>query len=173
MNLIMRRLSAFLFPILFLPVQNTVIDLSALNISPCLGCFGCWVKTPGKCVIPDDAHKVYPLIAKSENVIYVTRLFHGSYSPIMKRMLERAIPIQQAFLHLYRGEVHHVPRNVVPKKAVIIAYGCDNVEEQELFRKLTERNTLNMLFTECKVLFPSKEELEHSIESEVSRWTNS
>lgn len=124
-------------------------------------------------MIPDDAHKVYPLIAKSENVIYVTRLFHGSYSPIMKRMLERAIPIQQAFLHLYRGEVHHVPRNVVPKKAVIIAYGCDDVEEQELFRKLTERNTLNMLFTECKVLFPSKEELEHMIESEVSRWTNS
>ena len=124
-------------------------------------------------MIPDDAHKVYPLIAKSENVIYVTRLFHGSYSPIMKRMLERAIPIQQAFLHLYRGEVHHVSRNVVPKKAVIIAYGCDDVEEQELFRKLTERNALNMLFTECKVLFPSKEELEHSIESEVSRWTNS
>ena len=124
-------------------------------------------------MIPDDAHKVYPLIAKSENVIYVTRLFHGSYSPIMKRMLERAIPIQQAFLHLYRGEVHHVPRNVVLKKAVIIAYGCDDVEEQELFLKLTERNALNMLFTECKVLFPSKEELEHSIESEVSRWTNS
>ena len=124
-------------------------------------------------MIPDDAHKVYPLIAKSENVIYVTRLFHGSYSPIMKRMLERAIPIQQAFLHLYRGEVHHVPRNVVPKKAVIIAYGCDDVEEQELFRKLTERNAFNMLFTECEVLFPSKEELEHSIESEVSRWTNS
>lgn len=124
-------------------------------------------------MIPDDAHKVYPLIAKSENVIYVTRLFHGSYSPIMKRMLERSIPIQQAFLHLYRGEVHHVPRSVVPKKAVIITYGCDDVEEQELFRKLTERNALNMLFTECKVLFPSKEELEHSIESEVSRWTNS
>lgn len=172
MNLIMSDCPLSFSPS-FSSGQNTVIDLSALNISPCLGCFGCWVKKPGKCVIPDDAHKVYPLIAKSENVIYVTRLFHGSYSPIMKRMLERAIPIQQAFLHLYRGEVHHVPRNVVPKKAVIIAYGCDNVEEQELFRKLTERNTLNMLFTECKVLFPPKEELEHMIESEVSRWTNS
>ena len=168
MNLIMSDCPLSFSPS-FSSGQNTVIDLSALNISPCLGCFGCWVKTPGKCVIPDDAHKVYSLIAKSENVIYVTRLFHGSYSPIMKRMLERAIPIQQAFLHLYRGEVHHVPR----KKAVIIAYGCDDVEEQELFRKLTERNALNMLFTECKVLFPSKEELEHSIESEVSRWTNS
>ena len=172
MNLIMSDCPLSFSPS-FASNQNIFIDLSALKISPCLGCFGCWVKTPGKCVIPDDAHKVYPLIAKSENVIYVTRLFHGSYSPVMKRMLERAIPIQQAFLHLYRSEIHHVPRNVVPKKAVIIAYGCDNVEEQELFRKLTERNAFNMLFTECKVLFPSKEELEHVIESEVSRWTNS
>ena len=65
------------------------------------------------------------------------------------------------------------PAMLSPKAADLIAYGCDNVEEQELFLKLTERNALNMLFTECKVLFPSKEELEHSIESEVSRWTNS
>ena len=78
MNLIMSDCPLSFSPS-FSSGQNTVIDLSALNISPCLGCFGCWVKTPGKCVIPDDAHKVYPLIAKSENVIYVTRLFHGSY----------------------------------------------------------------------------------------------
>ena len=27
------------------------VDLSSLKISNCVGCFGCWVKTPGKCVI--------------------------------------------------------------------------------------------------------------------------
>ena len=46
--------------------ESQYIDLSKLKIKNCVGCFGCWVKTPGKCVIRDDATKVYPLIAKSE-----------------------------------------------------------------------------------------------------------
>ncbi len=30
--------------------ENKYIDLSKLRISNCIGCFGCWTKTPGKCV---------------------------------------------------------------------------------------------------------------------------
>ena len=41
------------------------IDLSSLRIANCVGCFGCWTKTPGKCVIRDDATWVYPCIAAS------------------------------------------------------------------------------------------------------------
>ena len=54
-----------------------LIDLSKLKISNCVGCFGCWVKTPGKCVIRDDAVKVYPLIAQSSTVLYVSHIKYG------------------------------------------------------------------------------------------------
>ena len=73
------------------------INLSELNISNCVGCFGCWTKTPGRCVIRDDAAHVYPLIAASDKVLYVSRIKYGGYDTIMKTMLERAIPVQQAF----------------------------------------------------------------------------
>ena len=84
------------------------IDLSRLKITNCVGCFGCWTKTPGKCVIRDDAVKVYPQIAASDRILYVSKLKYGGYDTVMKTMLERSIPVQQAFIRLLHGETHHV-----------------------------------------------------------------
>ena len=67
-----------------LPQDAAAVDLSALRIANCVGCFGCWTKTPGRCVIRDDAARVYPLIARSEQVLYVSRVKYGSYAPVMK-----------------------------------------------------------------------------------------
>ena len=64
-----------------------IVDLSRLQIRPCIGCFGCWTKTPGKCVIRDDAVRVYPLIARSRKIIYVSKVRYGSYDTVMKTML--------------------------------------------------------------------------------------
>ena len=68
------------------------IDLSTCKIANCIGCFGCWTKTPGKCVIRDDAVKVYPLIAASDRIMYISKVKYGGYDTIMKTMLERGYP---------------------------------------------------------------------------------
>ncbi len=150
--------------------ENQYIDLSALKIANCIGCFGCWVKTPGKCVIRDDATSIYPAIAKSERLIYVSRVKFGCYDTVMKTMLERAIPIQQAFIRIYHGETHHVQRNVKEKDAVIIAYGEISREEQQVFLRLVERNAYNMLFRSYRVLFAAEYELAPTVKQEVGLW---
>ena len=147
-----------------------VVDLSKLAISHCVGCFGCWTKTPGRCVIRDDATKVYPLIAQSERVLYVSRVKYGGYDRIMKTMLERAIPIQQAFIRLFRGETHHVQRDVVAKKATILAYGDMQEDERELFRKLVARNANNMNFKTYQVIFCQEEKVEELVRKELETW---
>ena len=125
-----------------LPQDATAVDLSALRIANCVGCFGCWTKTPGRCVIRDDAVRVYPLIARSEQVLYVSRVKYGSYAPVMKTMLERAIPVQQAFLRIHNGETHHVQRAVAH----------------------------NMSFRSHRVRFVADGELEAAVGEEVGRW---
>ena len=145
-------------------------DLSACKIAHCVGCFGCWTKTPGKCVIRDDAVKIYPCIAQSDRVLYISRIKYGGYDTIMKTMLERAIPVQQAFIRILDGETHHVQRAVVPKQATIIAYGEISDEEQTLFRQLVDRNARNMNFERYEIRFVPQNLLQDAVKEEVRKW---
>ena len=147
-----------------------IVDLSRLQVRPWIGWFGCWAQPPGKCVIRDDAVRVYPLIARSRKIIYVSKVRYGSYDTVMKTMLERAIPIQQAFIHLVQGETHHVQRQVNVKDAVMIGYGDLTMEEQQVFRQLIERNAKNMNFERWRVRFAIPEELEQVVSEEVAAW---
>lgn len=146
------------------------VDLSRLKIANCMGCFGCWTKTPGQCVIRDDAVAVYPLIARSERLLYVSRVRYGGYDTPMKILLERAIPVQKAFIRVVDGETHHVQRAVAPKDAVILAYGTENEEERELFRRLVGRNQRNMNFRSWKVVFCREEEVDAQVRKELETW---
>ena len=149
------------------------IDLSKLKIANCVGCFGCWTKTPGKCVIRDDAVQVYPRIAASDRLMYVSRVRYGSYDTIMKTMLERAIPTQQAFIRLHHGETHHFQRDVAPKEAIVVGYGYLSAEEQDIFRQLIARNANNMNFTQYRVVFAQEQDLEQTVRNEVLTWERS
>ena len=144
-----------------------------MKIANCVGCFGCWTKTPGRCVIRDDGVKVYPCLAKSDRALYVSRVKYGGYDTVMKTMLERAIPVQQAFIRLLDGETHHVQRAVVPKQAVILGYGDTSTEEREIFRQLVARNAKNINFAQCWVECASEDAVEQMVREEVASWARS
>lgn len=145
-------------------------DLSSLKIANCMGCFRCWTKTPGKCVIRDDATAVYPCIAKSDKVIYVSKLKYGGYDSVMKTMLERAIPIQQAFIRIHNDETHHVQRAVTTKQATIIAYGDIDEEERDIFRNLIARNASNMSFESYNIIFTTEAMLDDMVNKVIETW---
>lgn len=147
------------------------IDLSSLKINNCVGCFGCWTRTPGKCVIRDDATRVYPFVAMSDKVLYISRIRYGGYDAVMKTMLERAIPVQQAFIRIHKGETHHVQRAVMLKKATIVAYGDDiSDEEKDIFRQLIARNACNMSFESYEILFVTETRLDDVVKTVLEQW---
>ena len=147
-----------------------MVNIAEARVANCVGCFGCWTKTPGECVIRDDAVNVYPLIAQSDEVLYVSKVKFGGYDTPMKTMLERAIPVQQAFIRLVNGETHHVQRAVAPKRATIVGYGALSNREKDLFRKLVARNAHNMSFEQHRVLFAEEDEIDRIVREEVSPW---
>lgn len=88
----------------------------------------------------------------------------------MKRMLERAIPVQQAFIRIHNGETHHVQRAVVPKQATIIAYGDLTDEEKDIFSQLVSRNSQNMNFASFRIIFTTEAQLGESVKKILDEW---
>ena len=75
--------------------------------------------------------------------------------------MERSLPVQKAFIRMHEGETHHFQRDVIPKKAFIIAYGAESDIEKETFKKLVERNSKNMSFISYDIIFTTEKEAEN------------
>ena len=60
-----------------------MITLREKKIKDCVGCFGCWVKTPGLCVHKDDMTDILKMIIASEKQIFVSDVRFGMLSPAL------------------------------------------------------------------------------------------
>lgn len=86
------------------------LTLRQMEIAPCTGCFGCWVRTPGICVIDDAGRDVARGAVQCELLVLFTRVTFGGYSSELKKAVDRVIPNLSPFFRKVRGEVHHKPR---------------------------------------------------------------
>jgi len=122
-----------------------LVTLRELAISPCAGCFGCWTRTPGECVIEDGARDVLRSYVGSGIVAYVTPVTFGGYSSQMKKMLDRFIPVLDPRFTVVGGEVHHLLRyRRYPKTIGLGTLPSPDPEAERLFAKLAARNGLNV-----------------------------
>jgi multimeric flavodoxin WrbA len=118
--------------------------LRDLKIADCVGCFGCWVKTPGLCVIDDPAREIAAKLAQTDLLIYVSPIVFGGYSYELKKALDRQIPTLLPFMKKYKGENHHPLRyDKIHNVAAIGVLPAPNPESEAIFKTLVYRNSLN------------------------------
>jgi len=110
----------------------------------CAGCFGCWIQTPGRCVMPDGYDLTGALLAQCSEVILVSRCCYGSVSPFVKAVLDRGLSYLHPDFEIRRGEMHHKLRYENHLLLSAHLYG-ENItdEEKETARKLLESNADN------------------------------
>ena len=132
--------------------DTTVISDNG-KIKPCICCYGCWVKTPGQCVIKDGYDNMGILFSKCNQVIVVSQCFYGGYSPFVKNVIDRsACTYLLPYFKTRNGETHHPKRY---KNAITLSvhfYGKISEIEKETARKLIKANEIN-LFKESTVSF--------------------
>ena len=105
------------------------------KITQCIGCFGCWIKTPGKCVIEDGYELMGAEWSKCDEAIIVSRCVYGMPSPFVKNVLDRSLAYVHPDFEMRLGEMHHKRRydNVIKLSAYF--YGNLNVIEKRTAQK--------------------------------------
>ena len=124
--------------------QLETFRLRAMKLAHCLGCFGCWFKTPGTCVERDDGRKVAKAVIESDTTVFFTPVTFGGYSPELKKVMEHFIQLISPYFQLESGEVHHPPRYARPPRLMMVGVQRRaNAHEAYIFKTLAGRNALN------------------------------
>jgi len=125
--------------------QVRAISLRDMKLAHCLGCFDCWVKTPGICVEADAGREIAKAIVRSDVTVFFTPVTFGGYSPELKKMVDRLVQIASPFFQLDHGEVHHPPRyEHLPRLVVVGVQRHANPQEAHIFKTLAGRNAINL-----------------------------
>lgn len=114
------------------------------RIRPCAGCFGCWISTPGTCMIQDGYTRFAKTFAACATAAVLTHICYGSYSAFVKNILDRSIAYLLPFFELRRNEMHHPIRYARVPRLRVFGYGGASANEIATFRALVKANALNM-----------------------------
>jgi len=85
--------------------------LARKKIGHCIGCFTCWTKTPGKCVLKDDMEELLKKYMASDIVIMASPLYVDHVTGIMKDFMDRSLPLVCPQFEMgCAGQTRHVSR---------------------------------------------------------------
>lgn len=77
-------------------VDNVIIDeldVISKKIGPCRGCFSCWTKSPGSCVIRDDMTDILERIKAADVVVWSFPLYYFGIPSHLKALMDRMLPL--------------------------------------------------------------------------------
>ncbi len=88
----------------------TQLDLRELTLRYCVGCWGCWVKTPGECSNRDDSPEMGRAVINADFVLWAAPLKMGFPSELLKRANDKHLPLIHPYMEVDQGEAHHLKR---------------------------------------------------------------
>jgi putative sterol carrier protein len=74
------------------------VDLMERNITPCNGCYHCWIVEPGRCLHRDDMAGLIEEIIAADVLVCSSPLYYYSLSSRLQLFLERTLPLTEAGL---------------------------------------------------------------------------
>lgn len=101
-----------------------ILDIYQLNVHACRGCFACWNKTPGKCVMDDDMAAVIQKILLADVILYSFPLYYFSLPSRLKMLIDRQLPMCLPFMEGGAAAGGHPSRYDMSGKRYVVISTC-------------------------------------------------
>ncbi len=131
---------------------NVISDTGTIH--PCIGCFSCWNRTPGECVIKDGYENMGKLIHQAEAITVISRYTYGGFSGFIKNVFDRCLGYVLPQFEIIRNETHHQRRYEEDKPFTFIFRGHNfTQEEKESAERYVRAVCANIRGTVREVIF--------------------
>jgi len=146
--------------------STVVLNLREMKVNYCIGCYTCWLKTPGSCVFKDDGPHILKEYLNSDFVLYASPLIMGFISSLLKTVQERCLPLVHPFLYVNKDRMQHLSRyDKYPAIALLLDYTdkFDQASSEIVEKVFRSSNNRKFLFT--KTMENSPEEVAYALNS--------
>lgn len=126
-------------------VMVKTITLRDKDIHPCMGCFSCWTKTPGKCAIQDDMQNIYQDILESDIIIESLPLYFAGMPSRMRMMTERCLLFTKRYEGSPEDTFHSIlemEEHSLKNKRLVLISSCGYVSMDTMFDALQKEYDL-------------------------------
>lgn len=116
------------------------ITISKMNIDHCLGCFVCWTKTPGECVIKDDMTQLLEKYISADLIIWSFPLYYYGMPSKIKAFLDRLLPTNLPFMSVNDDHTsNHPPRYDLSHQRYVLISTCGFYSIKHNYEALVEQ----------------------------------
>jgi multimeric flavodoxin WrbA len=101
----------------------TNLLLRDLPLRYCIGCWGCWVKTPGECSSRDASLEMDQAFINADFVLWAAPLKMGFPSTLLKMAMDKHLPLIHPYMVVDHMEAHHRKRYPYsPRLGLLVEY---------------------------------------------------
>jgi len=128
--------------------ENTIVFSAHPMVKTCNACMGCFLKTPGMCVIDDRGRDFLRYFSQADEIHIVSEMLYGGLSVEIKAIQDRCLGYLLPFFEIKEDRMHHPPRYENSISLHYHIYSSEGAEmtvfETECMKGIARANSRNL-----------------------------